>query len=140
MSCQQLLGTDPPKQWTDYLSTGHNAIKAGDYDSAVKAYNDAVSTAEKKYGVDSNQTATCLGFLGQTYRQIGQWRLAFVTYKRLIAIKQKTDPQSPDLKQFKEEFGFIQGKMKEYGIEEDPNKQAIKSHSPDKKDKDKKKR
>lgn len=117
---------------------GESAKKAGDYPGAVTAYSNAVTTAEKKYGVDSNQTATCLGSLGQTYRAMGEWRLAYVTYKRLIAIKQKTDPKSEDLKFFKEEFAYIQGKMKEYGIEEDPNKQAIKTTHTDKKDKKKK--
>lgn len=92
-------------------------MKAGDGKTAQDSYEHAVHDAEKKFGAESPQALIALGYLAQLYKQMGEWKLAYVTYKRLVPLKEKIDPTAKDdIKQFKDDFAVVKQKLKDYGI------------------------
>ncbi len=98
-------------------------IKPDKYNSVAKhceeLYNQSLEIADKKFGPESPQTAISLGYLAAMYKNRQDWRLAGKTYKRLIEIKDKIDPDSMETKQFKSDYEVVQEKLKEYGLDEE---------------------
>ncbi len=88
---------------------------------ALKDYSEAVTLAEKKYGADSGQVATGLGYQAQIYRAQGEWRLAYMTEKRLIPLMDKFEPNTRETKDLKKDFEFVKSKIIEYSIKTDDN-------------------
>lgn len=132
-SCQ----TEKPKSWVIYCDEGNKLVSQGDVKGAEESFQSALALAEKQYGHHAAPVATILGYLGQIYRSQGEWKLAYVTYKRLLPLKQKLDPNNKEeLKMLKEDYDLILSKMKHYGIPTD-DEPAVKKD--DKKSKPQKK-
>jgi len=125
-----------PKTWTQNVTIGNDAMKAGDYVAAEKAYQEAINECEKKYGEMDGRTGTCIGYLGQLYVAQQEWLKAEKIYKRLLVNKEKTEPAN--LPVYKEQYATIQQKIKEYGLGTDPvNPTSSAANGGAEKDKDK---
>ncbi len=114
-------GGEQKQSYIGWIQMANDQKKNNDYVGAVDSYSKAVSEAEKKYGAESGQVATALGYLGQIYRAQGEWRLAYMTYKRLVPIKEKMEPNTRETKDLKSDFEFVKQKIIEYGIKTDDN-------------------
>ena len=114
-------GGEQKQSYIGWIQYANDQKKNNDYAGAIDSYNKAVAEADKKYGVESGQTATALGYLGQIYRAQGEWRLAYMTYKRLLPIKEKMEPNTRETKDLKADFDFVKTKIIEYGIKTDDN-------------------
>jgi len=114
-------GGEQKMNYIGWIQTANDQKKNNDYTGAIDSYNKAVADAEKKFGAESGQVATALGYLGQIYRAQGEWRLAYMTYKRLMPIKEKMEPNSRETKDLKADFDFVKTKIIEYGIKTDDN-------------------
>lgn len=133
---------DLVKEATDTLA---RPIKPDKYVSTAQhceeLYTKALEITEKKYGPESPQAAICLGYLAAMYKARQDWRLAGQTYKRLIEIKEKIDPDGAETKQFKADYSVVQDKLKEYGLDEESlSKKKSEGSDPEKKKKKKKKK
>lgn len=113
------MGGDTKADWMALLSQGNEAKAKQDYTAASDHYAKALEAAEKKYGKESGQAATCLGYSAEVYRSLGEWRLAYFAYKRLIPIREKLDPGSRELKDLNKEYAYVKQKIKDYGIKTD---------------------
>lgn len=102
-----------------YIYAGNNQLKNNDFPNAIESYNKAVEAGEKKYGKDSPQVATALGYLGQIYRSQGEWRLCYMTYKRLLPLKEQFEPKARETQELKNDFEVVKQKIIEYGISTD---------------------
>jgi len=98
------------------IAMAHDYKKNNDYVNALLMYSQAVTEAEKKFGPDSGQVAMALGYQGQIYRAQGEWRLAYMTYKRLVPLMDKFAPDTRETKDLKKDFEFVKSKIIEYGI------------------------
>lgn len=114
-------GGEQKQSYIGWIQYANDQKKNNDYAGAIDSYNKAVAEAEKKYGAESGQVATALGYLGQIYRAQGEWRLAYMTYKRLVPIKEKMEPNTREAKDLKADFEFVKTKIIEYGIKTDDN-------------------
>jgi len=118
------LGLAPaPKNWTEMVTAGNEALKSGDATgnaTAEKMFTDAAAECEKKYGKYDNRRATCLTYLAELYRDEQEYRKAAIEYKELITVKEQSDPNGQELAGIREEYAQIQAKMKEYGLDTDP--------------------
>lgn len=132
---------DLVKEATDTLA---KPIKPDKYVATAQycegLYNKALEIAEKKYGPESPQVAICLGYLAAMYKARQDWRLAGQTYKRLVEIKDKIDPDSSETKQFKSDYSLVQDKLKEYGLDDESLSKKSDGSEPEKKKKKKKKK
>lgn len=113
------LGGETKADWMALIAQGNEAKAKQDYTGASEHYAKALEAAEKKYGKESGQAATCLGYSAEVYRSLGEWRLAYFTYKRLIPVREKLDPGSREVKDLKTEFNYVKEKIKAYGIKTD---------------------
>jgi|688.fasta_scaffold270027_2 tetratricopeptide (TPR) repeat protein len=114
-------GEGDPKRFDQFLAKGNTAKAAGDYAGAEDAYTKAEKLCAKEYGKDDARRATCLGYLAMMYKDQQEYRKAALVYKELIEIHEKIDPKSQELAQFKSQYSEIQHKIKEYGLDKDPN-------------------
>jgi hypothetical protein len=130
MSCLGLA--PPPMTWTQMVTAGNEAKKNGDNATAEKNFIDAAEECEKKYGKYDNRRATCLTYLAELYADEQEYRKAALQYKELITVKEKSDPGGQELASIREEYAKIQAKLKEYGLDGDPNAPVL----PKKKKKD----
>lgn len=119
-SCGALMG-EQKQTYVGWISWGNEQRKNNDFVGAIDSYSKAVKEAETKYGPESGQVATALGYLGQIYRAQGEWRLAYMTYKRLLPMKEKFEPKARETKDLKTDFDFVKTKIIEYGIKTDDN-------------------
>ena len=119
-ACASLLGKAEPN-YMQSITMAHDYKKNNDYVNALACYSQAVTDAEKKYGPDSGQVAMALGFQGQIYRAQGEWRLAYMTYKRLIPLMEKFEPNTRETKDLKKDMEFVKSKIIEYNIKTDDN-------------------
>jgi tetratricopeptide (TPR) repeat protein len=103
------------------LAAGNTAKAAGDYAAAEEAYEKAEKVCAKEFGKDDARRATCLAYLAEMYRAQQEYRKAALVYKELIEVYEKIDPKSTDLANFKSQYAEIQHKIKEYGLDKDPN-------------------
>ncbi len=103
------------------ITMAHDYKKNNDYVNALAMYSQAVTEAEKKFGPESGQVAMALGFQGQIYRAQGEWRLAYMTYKRLIPLMDKFEPNTRETKDLKKDMEFVKSKIIEYNIKTDDN-------------------
>ena len=122
---------DPPKTWTGMITKGNEALKGGDNATAETDFKEAEQMCEKQFGKYDGRRATCLAYLAEMYRDEQEYRKAALAYKELIAVKEKADPNGQDLATFREQYSEIQGKLKEYGIQLDPNAPEQKHHRAD---------
>ncbi|MBC7998464.1 MAG: tetratricopeptide repeat protein [Leptolyngbya sp.] len=113
------MGGEAKADWMALLSQGNEAKAKQDYTAASEHYGKALEAAEKKYGKESGQAATCLGYSAEVYRSLGEWRLAYFAYKRLVPIREKLDPGSRELKDLNKEYAYVKQKIKDYGIKTD---------------------
>jgi len=122
-ACQplDLNGGGTPKKWDQFLEAGNTAKKSGDYAGAEDSYVKAEKLCAKEFGKDDGRRATCLGYLAQMYREQQEYRKAALVYKQLIDIHEKLDPKSQELKNFRDQYAEIQRKIKDYGLDVDPN-------------------
>jgi tetratricopeptide (TPR) repeat protein len=122
-ACQPLdmNGGGSPKKWTEFIDLANTAKKAGDYAGAEDAYTKAEKLCAKQFGKDDGRRATCLGYLAEMYRDQQEYRKAALVYKELIEIHEKIDPKSMDLVNFRAQYAEIQRKIKDYGLDTDPN-------------------
>lgn len=125
-ACQPLDmgGGGELKRFDQYLAKGNTAKAAGDYAGAEEAYTKAEKLCAKEYGKDDARRATCLGYLAMMYKDQQEYRKAALVYKELIEIHEKIDPKSSELATFKSQYSEIQRKIKEYGLDKDPNAPA----------------
>ncbi len=119
-ACSQLLGKTEAN-YMNSIQMGNDYKKNNDFEHALKMYGEAVTVAEKKYGPDSGQVATALGYQAQIYRAQGEWRLAYMTQKRLIPLMDKFEPNTRETKDLKKDFEFVKSKLIEYSIKTDDN-------------------
>jgi tetratricopeptide (TPR) repeat protein len=122
-ACQPLdmNGGGGKKNWTALVEAGNTAVKAGDYATAEESYISAEKACAKEFGKDDGRRATCLGYLAQMYRNQQEYRKAALVYKELIEVHEKIDPKSADLVAYKAQYAEIQKKIKDYGLDADPN-------------------
>jgi hypothetical protein len=119
-ACSQFLGKTEAS-YMNSIQMGNDYKKNNDYVKALESYSEAVTLAEKKYGADSGQVATALGYQAQIYRAQGEWRLAYMTEKRLIPLMDKFEPNTRETKDLKKDFEFVKSKIIEYSIKTDDN-------------------
>ena len=122
-ACQPLdmNGGGGSKKWTEFIEAANASKKAGDYAAAEDAYEKAEKLCAKQFGKDDARRATCLGYLAEMYRDQQEYRKAALVYKQLIEVHEKIDPKSPDLANFRAQYAEIQRKIKDYGLDADPN-------------------
>ncbi len=116
-----LLTGEKKIDYMSMISTGNDYRKTNDFVNALDQYNKAAKEAEKNFGPDSGQVATALGYSAQIYRAQGEWRLAYMTYKRLIPLMEKFAPNTRETKDLKKDFDFVKSKIIEYSIKTDDN-------------------
>lgn len=121
---------------------GNDYKKNNDFANAIECYSKALKEADTKFGPESGQSITALGYLGQIYRAQGEWRLAYMTYKRLVPLKVKVEPKARETKDLVKDFEFVKGKIIEYSIKTEDNYGAeeMKKKSASSKDKKTKKK
>ncbi len=119
--CLGACGGEAKADYMYEITIGNDQRKNNDFAGALEHYSKAVTIAEKKYGQDSGQVATALGYLGQIYRAQGEWRLAYMTYKRLVPLMDKFEPNTRETKDLKSDFELVKQKIIEYGIKTDDN-------------------
>ncbi|HIA53217.1 MAG TPA: tetratricopeptide repeat protein [Candidatus Melainabacteria bacterium] len=100
---------------------GNDYKKNNDFANAIDCYNKALKEADTKFGPESGQSVTALGYLGQIYRAQGEWRLAYMTYKRLVPLKVKFEPKARETQDLVKDFDFVKSKIIEYGIKTEDN-------------------
>jgi len=125
-ACQPLDmgGGGEPKKFDQFIAKGNTALSAGDYAGAEDAYTKAEKLCAKEFGKDDPRRATCLGYLAMMYKDQQEYRKAALVYKELIEIHEKIDPKTAELATFKSQYTEIQRKIKEYGLDKDPNAPA----------------
>ncbi len=128
-ACQPLdmAGGGSPKKWDQFLEAGNVSMKAGDYPAAEANFEKAEKLCAKEFGKDDARRATCLGYLAEMYRAQQEYRKAALVYKELIEIHEKIDPKSSELANFRAQYAEIQRKIKDYGLDKDPNAPAKKA-------------
>lgn len=119
-ACSQLLGK-VEANYMNSIQMGNDYKKNNDYEHALQMYSEALAIAEKKYGMESGQVATALGYQAQIYRAQGEWRLAYMSQKRLIPLMEKFEPNTRETKDLKKDFEFVKSKIIEYSIKTDDN-------------------
>lgn len=119
-ACGALLG-EVKATYMSLLTMGNDYKKNNDFPNAIDCYNKALKEADTKFGPESGQSATALGYLAQIYRAQGEWRLAYMTYKRLIPLREKYQPKGRETEDMKKDFEFVKGKIIEYSIRTDDN-------------------
>ncbi|PZM79179.1 MAG: hypothetical protein DKT66_22115 [Candidatus Melainabacteria bacterium] len=108
----------------DYMNLivmGNDYKKNNDFTNAIDCYSKALKEADKKYGPESGQSVTAMGYLSQIYRAQGEWRLAYMTYKRLVPLKVKFEPKARETQDLVKDFDFVKSKIIEYGIKTEDN-------------------
>lgn len=127
-ACQPLdmNGGGSPKKWDQFLEAGNTSMKAGDYAAAEESFEKAEKLCAKEFGKDDARRATCLGYLAEMYRAQQEYRKAALVYKELIEIHEKINPKSNELANFRAQYAEIQRKIKDYGLDKDPNAPATK--------------
>ncbi|MBS1953084.1 MAG: tetratricopeptide repeat protein [Cyanobacteria bacterium SZAS-4] len=122
-ACQPLdmNGGGDAKKWDKMLEAGNTSMKAGDYAAAEDSFVKAEKLCAKEFGKDDARRATCLGYLAEMYRAQQEYRKAALVYKELIEIHEKIDPKSSELANFRSQYAEIQRKIKDYGLDKDPN-------------------
>ncbi|CAN5577841.1 hypothetical protein BH10CYA1_BH10CYA1_22260 [soil metagenome] len=136
-ACQPLDmngGGGGPKKWDQFLEAGNVSMKAGDYVAAEASFEKAEKLCAKEFGKDDARRATCLGYLAEMYRAQQEYRKAALVYKELIEIHEKINPKSTELANFRAQYTEIQRKIKDYGLDKDPNAPATKTAKPGAKD------
>ncbi len=127
-ACSPLdMGGGGQKKWVESLAAGNSAMKAGDYAAAETSFVTAEKLCAKDFGKDDPRRATCLAYLAEMYRAQQEYRKAALIYKELIEIKEKTDPKSADLANFRAQYGEVQRKIKDYNLDADPNSPKAKA-------------
>ncbi len=119
-ACGALLG-EVKQTYMSLLTLGNDYKKNNDFTNAIDCYNKALKEADTKFGPESGQAATALGYLAQIYRAQGEWRLAYMTYKRLIPLRDKFEPKARETADMKKDFEFVKSKIIEYSIKTDDN-------------------
>ena len=119
-ACALITG-EAKADYMNLIMMGNDYRKSNDFPNALECYTKALKEAEKKYGADSGQVATALGYEAQIYKSLGEWRLAYMTYKRLIPLMDKFEPNTRDTRDLKKDFDFVKGKIIEYSIKTDDN-------------------